>query len=292
MKYLILIPTLLMSLKTYSKEENLSGCQRYDAIHESLNNGCSPTTIKLLLDRREALFEETLFAEKENGNSLVGLIKKASSDKDITCKMANDITRPGSILIALAAKKSCDEALKFLSNKTSAKDFALAVYTPINNSPSFLEYVFQTASEKHEESEFKKAEEKVKGLFETLKVLVIRMDTDCKSGVKESCEGKQEVLKLAERITQASKDEEADEKYAESSESILDEACPLQKELERNQLIIKREKEIGKVSGTINTGNLNRAGAWIVDLKPRIAKLNKEYKNKTKKNINFKNCQD
>lgn len=106
---------------------------------------------------------------------------------------------------------------------------------------------------------------------------------------------KEYALKITEKLKEAQVAEAEgvkQEAYANSSEGLIERICACDKFIDFNQKIIEREKEIGKVSGTINKVNLNNAGIQIVDLKRIKNEALNKYKKLTKKSLSKYKCEN
>jgi hypothetical protein len=280
MKNYILLLILIFSFKTYSSDN--SSCENYNKISESLSKECNPKVIKGLIKLGNKTFEEK-----------------------INCKPANDIERPGMILVDLAAKKFCSDALVIISAKVTAKDFADGA--KINFAEEYLKEAIKTTEKNRGASENAKEDViKINQMNLTMKIIANRSMVDCKKSIKESCEALEELKKLVGKISAATEEdckkgnkescpetkgeEQTDEEYLKSPEYIIDQACPMKFELERYETILKNEKEVGKVSGAVNAKTLRNTGAMIVMIKPKLEQWKKAYLNKTKHNIDLKKC--
>ena len=73
-----------------------------------------------------------------------------------------------------------------------------------------------------------------------------------------------------------------------SPQFLIDQACYMQANISRYQAGIKREKEIGKISGTVNVVSLHEYGELIVNQQKEIQTLLDEYKTRTGKAANLK----
>lgn len=299
MKHLILLSILAISIKAHSstksvpKQEEINACDRYNGIYQSLIKECNPKAIKALMKKRNLPFEEKLTNDQKDNNN--------------TCKLTNDIERPGMILTSLASKEFCPDVLNVISDKISAKDYADGVMD------GFTEKFFNTLIKLNEvdktekdKKALKKNTEALNKLMLTFKTVATRINEDCKKGTKESCETLKELSKLQDKLTAATEEdckngnkdscsdtevkEQTDEEYLKSPEYIIDQACPLKFELERYETILKNEKEIGRISGAVNATTLRNAGAMIVTIKPKLAEWEKAYLKKAKRKINLKSC--
>lgn len=103
-----------------------------------------------------------------------------------------------------------------------------------------------------------------------------------------SCKARQsftESMKsLEKKMNSLLAQEEKDEKeasYRDTPEGLIDQACACDKFIYSSQQLIDRQKEIGKVSGTVNMVTLNNAGSAIVDLKKIKAQISSRYKRVT-----------
>lgn len=94
--------------------------------------------------------------------------------------------------------------------------------------------------------------------------------------------------KLSEALEQEQA-EDHDANYRNSPQGMIDLACACDKFIALNQNIISRQREIGRVSGSVNMLELNTAGAKIVDLQKLKKEISSRYKASFKKNlINYK----
>lgn len=89
-------------------------------------------------------------------------------------------------------------------------------------------------------------------------------------------------IKDAEKYAQ---EEQAKEDFANSHEGMKAAICEIDRQIADAQAEIDRQKEIGKVSGTVNMRVLNQAGAKIVDLTDLRKELSRRYKLKAGKEI-------
>ncbi len=291
MKYFILISVMAVSIEAQSstplEQEKITGCERYNAVYESLNKECNPEAIRVLIKKLDTPFEEKL----------------ASGDKTSNCK--STIERPGKILSNLAAKKFCPEALDMISKKVSAKDYAEVIKDGFSEE-YFKEILQMTERNRGAKENSKDDMNKINQMIQTMKIITNKSMEDCKKGEKESCETLKDLIKLQEKLNAATEEdckkgnkescsdaenkEQTDEEYLNSPKYIIDQACPMKFELERYETILKNEKEVGKISGAVNAKTLRNTGAMIVMIKPKLEQWKKAYLKKTKHNIELKKC--
>lgn len=80
--------------------------------------------------------------------------------------------------------------------------------------------------------------------------------------------------------------------YERSPNGIKAAICEIDNQIAEAKAVIDREKQIGKVSGTVNMATLNRAGSKIVDLREARKKLEKSYRKQVGKNVSFDACKE
>lgn len=72
---------------------------------------------------------------------------------------------------------------------------------------------------------------------------------------------------------------------ATAEEEHEEAVCDAYVEMKNNEALMAKERQIGKVSGVIHNGRLNRFGAGFVDAKEKLAALQKQ------KKFDVKNCE-
>lgn len=106
---------------------------------------------------------------------------------------------------------------------------------------------------------------------------------------------KEYATKLQDKFATLLAEEKEENKAAEfgnSPEGLIQKACAYDKFLDNNQKILDRQKEIGKVSGTVNMVILNSAGSNIVDLKKMKRDVAAKYKAVAKKELKNYKCEN
>jgi hypothetical protein len=85
---------------------------------------------------------------------------------------------------------------------------------------------------------------------------------------------------------------QSEAEYEKSSTGIKAAICEIDNQIAEAKAVIDREKQIGKVSGSVNMATLNRAGSKIVDLREVRKKLEKSYRKQAGKGISSDACKE
>ena len=130
----------------------------------------------------------------------------------------------------------------------------------------------------------------VQAAAETMGKLKPVVDEECKKTNQEGCLG---IFDANERLKAAIKGMEQRDKEtarAATAQGKIDDACEALKNMRYAQSVVDKEKEIGKVSGTMNVLKLHAAGTTVIQRKDQIQELSAAYQAQTHKSLDLKIC--
>jgi len=264
-----------------SRVSTITGFDRYDLIKAALEAKCNTEIVKSVLDKKSDSFEPKL---EEKYGYLENL-----RDGGRGHPSRGPIEKPGASLVSIAAKNFCPDALKLISEKTSAEDFALGAYQRPTKKMGTLETTTDSPIEEIANAAKKEGAndaEETPRIVATGKFIKTRVEADCVKVGGESCKAKAEFDKMTSEMAADVKQKE----YEDSPAGIHDQACSAQAELQEHEAILNREKEIARTSGSANVVTLHKAGSRIVDLKNDLNEYRRLYKERAKKSLNLNDC--
>jgi len=256
-------------------------CKRYEALLESINKkGCDLTSIKTILDKYPAPFEKKVEYTNNQNATPYSTFPYYS------------IINPGASILNQVAQKSCPEATNLLMSKLSPEDIKYAMENETTEAyttgkrKGFLEYMEQLTT-----TEESSKEEKEK-ISKTIDVIGQKLTANCRqdSSTEISCNTLEEFNQTVKNIIQEREDRQKDAAFLASPEGARYHACEESHEAKKYRQYIKIENQKGRISGFVNKVNLKEWGDSVYYHEQEIKKYEKEYKKRTGKNINLKEC--
>ncbi len=201
-------------------------------------------------------------------------------------------------LLAKAVEKDCPALMDTVLKKEKEDDMFRATKGFMLNVLEHMSLTLQSMKGADEDDQISKSTQ-IK--LKTIARFGDFLKENCpdESKISDACKArktfKEYGKKLEDKVKTALAEEESENKAQEyniSPEGLIQKACACDKFIEMNQKVIDRQKEIGKVSGTMNMVTLNNAGSQIVDLKKIKVDVASRYKSTTKKELKKYKCKD
>jgi hypothetical protein len=222
----------------------------------------------------------------------------ASDDCDYEKIKDNSYYTKNADLLAKAVEKDCPDLMDKILKKEKENDLFSATQGFMLNVLDHMSLTLQSMKGAAEDDPVAKSMQvKLKTVARFGEFLKQKCPDEGK--ISDACKArktfKEYGKKLEDKFKTALAEEEAENKDQElndSPEGLIRRACACDKFIEMNKNVIDRQKEIGKVSGTMNMITLNNAGSQIVDLKKIKADVASKYKATTNKELKKYKCKD
>ncbi|MEQ1666425.1 MAG: hypothetical protein ABL927_13725 [Bdellovibrionales bacterium] len=186
-----------------------------------------------------------------------------------------------------ALKEGCEE----VTDNPNLKEWFAKEAIVLKTSDRYLRYVADEAIPKLKKaSTFDGAEFKALGFGTSIAKLIEKQY--CPKNKEASTCSTLSPTRLSDEILAIAENSEKSKSKADASESDgwQKEMCPVHFDIQYAEKRIKKEKEIGKISGVVDGNKLHELGSQIVTQKNQLSPWENNYKKKMKKDFDYKKC--